>query len=141
MAQNPPSPNRFTRIEAVIRLVPKGKVASYGDIAAITGGVTPRHVGFALAASNDPDLPWQRIINSQGGLSPRGADGAMRQRETLEAEGVHFNQDGTINWLDFGWEGPALDWFLDKGVEVEQALSILSAIRRRHEKTGKKRGK
>lgn len=129
--------NRFQRIEAVIRLIPEGRVSSYGDIAAFTTGVSPRHVGFALAGSKEK-LPWHRVVNAQGSVSSRGSDAMNRQRHLLEAEGVTFNAKDEIDWRVFGWSGPELDWFLDQGREVEESISILSKISARHEKQSKK---
>jgi|GEM_PF-115974 len=128
--------NRFKRIEAVIRLIPKGRVSSYGDIAAFTTGVSPRHVGFALAGSKEK-LPWHRVVNAQGAVSLRGSDAMGRQRELLETEGVLFNAQDEIDWRVFGWPGPDLDWFLNQGREVEESISILSKISARHEKQSK----
>lgn len=132
----PPATNRFKRIEAVIRLIPEGRVSSYGDIAAFTTGVSPRHVGFALSGSKEK-LPWHRVVNAQGAVSLRGSDAMGRQRELLEAEGVRFNTQDEIDWRVFGWSGPELDWFLDQGREVEESISILSKISARHEKQSK----
>ena len=118
MTEETPTPNRFKRIEAVIKTIPEGRISSYGDIAAFTGGVSPRHVGFALAGS-DGKLPWHRVVNAQGAVSLRGSDAMTRQRQLLEAEGVVFNAQDEIDWRKYGWQGPGLDWFLDQGREVE----------------------
>lgn len=130
------SPNRFKRIEAVIKLIPYGRISSYGDIAAFTGGVSPRHVGFALAGS-DGKLPWHRVVNAQGAVSLRGSDAMIRQHALLEAEGVVFNDKDEIDWRVFGWSGPELDWFLDQGREVEESIAVLSKITARHDKQSK----
>lgn len=130
------TPGMFQRIEAVIQLIPKGRISSYGDIAAFAGGVTPRHVGFALAAS-DGRLPWHRVVNAQGAVSLRGSDAMAQQHELLAAEGIEFNQQDEIDWRIFGWEGPPLDWFIDQGREVEEAIALLSKIAARHEKQSK----
>jgi len=94
------------------RQIPPGKVASYGQIALLIPppmGVdfdsykafAPRWVGGAMAACPD-DVPWQRVINSQGRISER--PGAERQRMLLEEEGVQFNQGGRIDLKIFGWQ-------------------------------------
>lgn len=136
MADNSKTTGMFQRIEAVIQLIPKGQISSYGDIAAFTGGVTPRHVGFALAAS-DGRLPWHRVVNAQGAVSLRGSDAMARQYELLVREGIEFNEQDEIDWRVFGWEGPPLDWFIDQGREVEEAIALLSKITTRHEKQSK----
>ncbi len=95
------------RIRAVARLIPRGKVASYGQIARIVG-CTPRMVGYAMASlPSDSDVPWQRVINSQGRVSPRGAgDGGLVQRKILEREGIRFDASGRVDLERVGWEGP-----------------------------------
>ena len=55
-------------------------------------------VGYAMASLTEEDVPWQRIVNAQGGISPRaGGDGALIQRKLLEAEGVVFEANGRID--------------------------------------------
>lgn len=98
---------------ALVRQIPRGKVASYGQIALMIPppvGVdfdtykafSPRWVGGAMAACPD-DVPWQRVINSQGKISVR--PGAERQRELLEQEGVVFVKD-RVDFRKYGWKGP-----------------------------------
>jgi methylated-DNA-protein-cysteine methyltransferase-like protein len=100
----------YERIYEVIRQVPAGKVATYGQIADIVGKCTPRMVGYALAALKPGlDVPWQRIINSQGKISLR-ADGAesIEQRYLLELEGIRFDFNGRIDMEKFGWLPPGM---------------------------------
>jgi methylated-DNA-protein-cysteine methyltransferase-like protein len=94
-----------SRIYDVVRQIPRGKVASYGQIARYVGGCTPRMVGYAMSALKDgTDVPWQRVINSQGKISPHGMGyGSMIQRELLEAEGVLFNLQGRVDFDLVGW--------------------------------------
>jgi methylated-DNA-protein-cysteine methyltransferase-like protein len=95
----------------IVRQIPIGKVATYGQIANMIptpDGVNekayrafgPRWVGGAMAACPD-DVPWQRVINSKGEISPR--PGAKDQRQLLEEEGVQFNDRGRIDVKIFGW--------------------------------------
>ena len=102
----------YDRIYAVVRRIPPGQVATYGQIAAIVGGCTARMVGYAMAALPfGVDVPWQRVINIQGKISPRGAgDGGLRQRQLLEAEGVEFDESGRVDFAQVGWPGPDWDW-------------------------------
>jgi methylated-DNA-protein-cysteine methyltransferase-like protein len=100
----------YEQIYFVIKQIPAGKVATYGQIAEIVGGCTARMVGYALAAlSSDSSVPWQRVINRQGKISPRG-DGlsSILQRQLLEAEGVCFDEQGRVDFNEVGWLGP--DW-------------------------------
>ena len=77
---------------AVVRRIPRGRVATYGQVAALAG--FPRHarqVGYALAAlALDAPVPWHRVVNAQGRVSQRtsGSGGAMVQCIRLEQEGV-----------------------------------------------------
>jgi methylated-DNA-protein-cysteine methyltransferase-like protein len=100
-----PSPT-YSRIYAVVRRIPKGKVASYGQVARlakIPHGA--RQVGYALhAAGNARALPWHRVLNVQGQIS-LGGDSAITQRLRLEAEGVRFNAAGRVDLKVFGWKG------------------------------------
>ena len=96
------------RIYAVVRQVPVGKVATYGQIAHIVGGISAQMVGFALAAlpvhPEEADVPWQRVVNAQGHISPHGAGfGSAEQRLLLEEEGVTFTLDGKIDLSIYAW--------------------------------------
>src|SRR5690606_8611188 len=93
-----PSP-LYLRIHAVVRQIPPGRVATYGQIAAIVGDCTPRMVGYAMASLPPrSDVPWHRVINAQGKISLRAdGGGAVEQRARLEAEGIHFDADGRVN--------------------------------------------
>ncbi len=91
-------------IYAIVRQIPAGKVVSYGQIARMLPHCTARMVGFAMA-SCPADVPWQRVINSQGKISPRGVGyGAEIQRQYLAAEGVLFDAQGRIDFDQFGWQ-------------------------------------
>ena len=64
----------YSRIYAFLRQIPPGKVVTYGQVANLLGGCTARMVGYALAAlPAGSDVPWQRVINHQGKISPHGA--------------------------------------------------------------------
>jgi methylated-DNA-protein-cysteine methyltransferase-like protein len=99
-------PGRFARIYAVVRRIPRGRVASYGQVAALAGlPGRARLVGFALAALADGSaLPWQRVVNARGEISPRAEPGRDHyQRHLLEEEGVRFGSEGRIDLRRFGW--------------------------------------
>ncbi|MGC8781795.1 MAG: MGMT family protein [Anaerolineae bacterium] len=106
-------PNFFERVYRLVRQIPPGKVASYGQIAALLGHPqAARTVGWALNALSGPraaEVPWHRVINSAGRISIARADlSAALQRAFLEAEGVEFDARGDVDLRRFGWEG--LDW-------------------------------
>jgi methylated-DNA-protein-cysteine methyltransferase-like protein len=94
----------YRRIYAIVKRVPKGRVATYGQIAAEAGIPNPRQVGYALHALRDEDVPWHRVINAKGEVSPRREPGCdASQRRLLEAEGVRFDARGRVPLERFGW--------------------------------------
>ncbi len=95
----------YSSIYTMIREIPTGRVASYGQISGYLG-CTARTVGFALAAlPSGSDVPWQRVINSRGRISPRqDGEGNLLQRTLLETEGIHFGPDGSIDLLKYAWK-------------------------------------
>lgn len=104
----------YRRIYAIIREIPPGRVATYGQIAAIEGHATARMVGYALASLSEDRVPWQRVINSAGRISQRsGGGGTARQRLRLMSEGVRFDRRGRIDFDVFGWDGPDGGWIHD----------------------------
>ncbi len=109
----------YRRINEVVSEIPPGKVATYGQIAAIVGNCTARMVGYAMAAlQGDSAVPWQRVINAQGKISPRAESSSTdHQRRLLEEEGVQFKANGGIDLRRYRWSGPPLAWLLEHGYE------------------------
>jgi methylated-DNA-protein-cysteine methyltransferase-like protein len=104
------SPGTYQRIYAVIRRIPRGRVASYGQVARLAGFPgRARQVGYALyALPNGSTVPWQRVVNAAGQVSRRRVPGPeLTQRMLLEREGVRFSSSGRIDLNRFGWKGPA----------------------------------
>ncbi len=92
--------NYYERVYALVATVPAGRVVTYGQVARALGAERgARAVGYALKALPDIDgVPWWRVVNARGGISPRGlGHAAVIQREMLDAEGVPFRLDGTID--------------------------------------------
>ncbi|HEX7707218.1 MAG TPA: MGMT family protein [Thermoanaerobaculia bacterium] len=97
---------RYEVIHAAVRRIPRGKVATYGQIAELSGlEGHARQVGYALhslAATND--VPWHRVVNARGEISPRSAgDSHELQRMLLEGEGVIFDRGGRVDLERFRW--------------------------------------
>lgn len=122
---SPPNPQIFqTIVWDIARQVPPGSVSTYGQIASMIpppGSLNlkdyeafgARWVGGAMANCPE-DVPWQRVINAQGRISPR--PGAQRQRELLEAEGVRFDERDKIDFGIYGWNGPDPEWCRARGL-------------------------
>ncbi len=104
-----PIPSLHERIYELVRQIPAGKVATYGQIARLAGGCSARIVGYAMAGVPDgSNVPWQRVINSKGRVSPRGeGPGSLIQEQILREEGVQFDPTGKIDLAKFCWLGPA----------------------------------
>jgi methylated-DNA-protein-cysteine methyltransferase-like protein len=98
------SASAHTRILAAVRRIPRGRVATYGQVAQVAGVAgQPRLVGYALRHAEDT-VPWHRVVNAEGAISPRAAaDSVPRQRALLEAEGVRFSPTGRIDLERFRW--------------------------------------
>lgn len=106
----------YDRIYAVVREIPPGRVATYGQVAGIVG-CTARVVGYAMAACPSDGIPWQRVINSRGEISARPGGGATRQRRLLDEEGVPFNAAGRVDLGSVRWAGPGWDWLERHGYD------------------------
>src|ERR1051325_5552350 len=97
----------YERIYAAVRRIPRGRVATYGQIARVAGlAGHARQVGYALhALKSSTAVPWQRVVNAVGAISLGPARGGMTQRMLLEAEGVGFDARGRTQLRKFGWRG------------------------------------
>ncbi len=101
-----PAVSNYDRIYAVVRRIPEGKVATYGQVAVVAG--LPGHarqVGYALNALRDDTVPWHRVINAQGKVSERAEPGwEGYQRHLLEDEGVVFSERGAVSLKLYRWQ-------------------------------------
>jgi methylated-DNA-protein-cysteine methyltransferase-like protein len=114
--QAPPNPQEFnTQVWEILRKIPRGKVASYGQIAKMLpppAGVDSETflefgalwVSGAVAASPN-DVPWQRVVNSKGEITERDGLEAKRHQLLLEEEGILFGIRGRIDMKKYGWNG------------------------------------
>jgi methylated-DNA-protein-cysteine methyltransferase-like protein len=96
----------YPRIWRVVARIPRGRVASYGQVAELAGlPRAARQAGYALAAlPSGTRIPWQRVVNARGELSPRrDPGGELVQRALLEREGVVFDALGRIDLARYGW--------------------------------------
>jgi methylated-DNA-protein-cysteine methyltransferase-like protein len=99
------STGTYARIYAVVRRIPRGRVATYGQVARVAGlPGRARQVGYALAALKPSTaVPWQRVVNAAGAISLRTSGGGVSQRLLLEREGVRFGAADRIPLEQFGW--------------------------------------
>jgi methylated-DNA-protein-cysteine methyltransferase-like protein len=111
MQDQQPSPaattNFYQQVYALVRQVPAGKVVTYGQVAALLGSPrAARAVGYALRfLPAGSDVPWHRVINYQGGISPRyPAESPILQRVLLEAEGVCFDVQERVELARYRWQ-------------------------------------
>ena len=92
----------FARVHALVSKIPRGRVATYGQLSElIDGRLSPVGIGWALRAAS-VDLPWYRVINSTGGISTE-KETPGRQRRLLEAEGIRFTADGRVDLSRYQW--------------------------------------
>ena len=100
----------YERIYEVVEQIPAGKASSYGDVALVVGGGcdgrTVGHALGALSAARAKHVPWQRVVNREGGISTKG----QQQRELLDAEGVPFDSAERVILARCRWEGPDAAW-------------------------------
>ena len=96
-----------SRIYEVVARIPRGRVATYGQVAQLAGaGGHARQVGYALhALPGDSPIPWHRVVNAQGRVSSRDDPSAeVFQRALLEREGVRFSAEGRLDLRALRWQ-------------------------------------
>ena len=96
----------YEMIYAIVKLIPRGRVATYGQVAKLAKlDGHARQVGYALnALSTDTRIPWHRVINAKGEISPRiDPECEHRQRRLLEREGIEIDERSQISFTCFGW--------------------------------------
>jgi methylated-DNA-protein-cysteine methyltransferase-like protein len=112
----PPNPQAFfAQVWDIVNEIPRGKVASYGQIAKMIplpeGVDSETFVEFGAlwvsgaVASSPDDVPWQRVVNSKGEISEKNGADARRHKLLLEEEGILFGVRGRIDMKKFGWNG------------------------------------
>ena len=97
----------YARVYSIVRRIPRGRVAPYGQVAALCGlAGQPRRVGYALhSLPSRSGIPWHRVLSSEGRLSLARIDpgAALEQRLRLEQEGVRFDARGRVSLSEFAW--------------------------------------
>ena len=104
------------RVETLVRQIPRGRVMTYGQIAALCGNARAARIVGGIAHFGDPDLPWQRVVNKSGGLASGYPGGRSGHKQVLEAEGVEVSDDYQVDihallWWPEGHEPAQQDLF------------------------------
>jgi methylated-DNA-protein-cysteine methyltransferase-like protein len=99
--------NNFRRqVETLVLTIPKGKVMTYGQIAALCGSPRAARIVGGIAHFSNPDLPWQRVVNRHGGLASGYPGGRIGHKQVLEQEGVTVNEEFRVNIEELIWWPP-----------------------------------
>jgi methylated-DNA-protein-cysteine methyltransferase-like protein len=85
------------RVEALVAQIPEGKVMTYGQLAALAGSPLAARIVGGIAHFGDPNLPWQRVVNKQGGLASGYPGGRAGHKQHLQAEGVRVSNDYKVD--------------------------------------------
>lgn len=91
------------RVYALVAQIPKGRVMTYGQLAALAGNPRAARIVGGIAHYGDPDLPWQRVVNKQGGLASGYPGGRAGHKAHLEAEGINVTDEYYVNVDELLW--------------------------------------
>lgn len=94
------------RVETMVKLIPKGRVMTYGQLAALAGNARSARIVGGIAHFSNPKLPWQRVVNKTGGLAAGYPGGRSGHRQVLEKEGVKVTDDLTVDIEKLLWWPP-----------------------------------
>jgi len=96
-------PSFRSRVEAIVAQIPRGRVMTYGQLAALCGNARAARIVGGIAHFGDPNLPWQRVVNKNGGLAAGYPGGRRAHADHLEAEGVRLSSDLTVDIRELIW--------------------------------------
>jgi methylated-DNA-protein-cysteine methyltransferase-like protein len=91
------------RVEAIVAQIPAGRVMTYGQLAALCGNAGAARIVGGIAHFGDPNLPWQRVVNKQGGLAAGYPGGRQGHKAQLETEGMTFNDKDQVSVEELLW--------------------------------------
>jgi methylated-DNA-protein-cysteine methyltransferase-like protein len=95
------------RVYFFVAQIPKGRVMTYGQLAALAGSPYAARVVGGIAHWGDPDLPWQRVVKKSGSLAEGYPGGLSGHKQVLEAEGVKVSEDFRVDVEELLWWPPA----------------------------------
>jgi methylated-DNA-protein-cysteine methyltransferase-like protein len=108
--QEKPEAGFRERVEALVRQIPPGRVMTYGQLAALAGSPIAARIVGGIAHFGDPELPWQRVVNKQGGLASGYPGGRAGHAAALEEEGIAVSDTYTV-------DVSGLLWWPDRDIE------------------------
>jgi methylated-DNA-protein-cysteine methyltransferase-like protein len=98
-----------TRVYSVVESIPKGKVMTYGQVATLAGAPWAAWEVGQIAHTGPSNLPWQRVVNKQGGLARGYPGGFEGHKKVLEAEGIEVDEDYKVKINEILWKPPHKD--------------------------------
>lgn len=99
-----PDSDFSNRVISVVESIPRGRVMTYGQIAALCGNARAARIVGGIAHFGNPDLPWQRVVNKSGGLASGYPGGKRGHKQVLESEGVDVSTDYKVNLKELLWQ-------------------------------------
>lgn len=96
-------PGFRTRVEALVAQIPRGRVMSYGQIAALCGSPRAARIVGSIAHFGNPELPWQRVVKKDGRLASGFPGGLEGHRAALAAEGINVSEDYKLDIKKLVW--------------------------------------
>jgi methylated-DNA-protein-cysteine methyltransferase related protein len=103
----PPDKKFRDEIYAMVAQIPKGRLMTYGQLAALAGHPYAARVVGGIAHWGDPDLPWQRVVKKSGSLAEGYPGGLSGHKQVLEAEGIEVSDDFRVNVEELLWYPPS----------------------------------
>jgi methylated-DNA-protein-cysteine methyltransferase-like protein len=94
------------RVEGLVARIPRGRVMTYGQLAALCGNARAARIVGGIAHFGDPDLPWQRVVNKSGGLAAGYPGGRSGHKQVLEGEGFAVSDDYKVDVVQLLWWPP-----------------------------------
>jgi methylated-DNA-protein-cysteine methyltransferase-like protein len=91
------------QVEAIVAQIPKGRLMTYGQIAALCGNARAARIVGGVAHFGDPNLPWHQVVNRHGGLATGYPGGRSGHKQVLEAEGFEVSSDNTVDIKGLIW--------------------------------------
>ena len=107
------APSFRQNVELTVSSIPKGKVMTYGQIAAICGNARAARIVGGIAHYGDINLPWQRVVNRKGGMASGYPGGRLGQKNSLELEGIKVSKDYYVDLAMYLYKPP--EGYVDQG--------------------------